>query len=152
MSDAEAASKCATTIAHMKKSILLSTCAILAFALNASAQRDEARIDSARAAIDETREYRGDRDFRQDREFQKSNIRAGYEIDRLNSDVRQLRYEIRGTRTGPGIRERVERLNRDTDRLTALYRQNRLRSWEAYRRAEDLRGEVKRIRWILRGR
>ncbi|MDQ2919522.1 MAG: hypothetical protein M3R10_06560 [Verrucomicrobiota bacterium] len=136
----------------MKKIILLNSLAIFAFVFSASAQRDEARVDSARAAIDETRQYRGDSEFRADRDFQRGRVRADYAINRLNRDVRDLRYELRNARTGQRIRDRFERLKGDTDRLTALYRRNRLRSWEVIRRAEDLRADAGRIRAMLRGR
>ncbi len=131
----------------MKRILALALCS---FALNATAQKEPTRIDAARAAIDTTREYRGDTEFRDDRESQKANIRVGYQLDKLNRDVRQLRSELRAVRSSR-IRERFDRLARDTDRLTAVYRQNRIRLSEAYQRTQDLRAELVRIRQMMRG-
>jgi hypothetical protein len=133
----------------MKGLTLLLSLATFAFAANAAAQNNDARVDAARAAIDQTREYRGDSEFRQDRELQKANVRVGYEIDQLNREVRRLRYDIHATRVGHHIRDRFDRLVRDTDRLTALYRQNRVRLSDAYRQTQDLRAEVIRIRQMM---
>lgn len=133
----------------MKGLTLLLSLALFAFALNAAAQNNVPRVDAARAAIDNSREYRGDQEFRNDREMQKANIRVGYEIDKLNSEVRQLRVEIGNSRNGK-IRARYDRLNRETDRLTAAYKQNRIRLSEAWKQAQDLRAEVVRIRQMLR--
>jgi hypothetical protein len=133
----------------MKGLTLLLPFAIFAFALNAAAQNNDVRVNAARAAIDQTREYRGDSEFRQDRELQRANNRVGYEIDQLNREVRRLRYDIRTTHTSLRIRDRFDRLTRDTDRLTAIYRQNRLRLSEASRRAQNLRAEVVRIRQLV---
>ncbi len=131
----------------MKRFILAFSLAALAFSGNASAQYDP-RVDAARFAEDQNRMYRGDNEYRDDREFGRNNARAGWEIDKLNSEVRRLQYEIRGIRSDR-LRARFDRLHQETDRLTALYRRNRIRSWEARRRAEDLRGDAARLREML---
>src|SRR5438105_44213 len=112
MTATDLASDCARQELLMKKFALFSSLILLAFALPASAQRDVERVDAARAAVDETREYRGDRDYRDDREFGRNRARAEYEIDALNREVRGLRYEMRGIRS-ERLRERFDRLNRD---------------------------------------
>ncbi|MGZ5019105.1 MAG: hypothetical protein ACXWAV_01630 [Chthoniobacterales bacterium] len=138
-----------TTGVLMKKTILLSSLAVFALTFDAAGQGEAARVDAARAAIDTTREYRGDRDFRNDREVGRNRARAQYEIDALNRDVRKLREEMRGIRS-ERIRGRFDRLVRDTDRLTALFRQERLHSSEARHRAEDLQGDAARLRAMIR--
>ena len=134
----------------MKKFILPLRLALIAG--SAFAQHDTARVDAARLAQEQNREYRGDAEFRDDRDFAKSNARTGWEIDRLNREVRQLRNELRGVHLGSRIRNRFDKLIRDTDRLTALYRQNRLHGSEVRGRAQELRDEIQHIRWMLRHR
>jgi Ni/Co efflux regulator RcnB len=132
----------------VKRFILFGSAAIFALAVNASAQTDAARVNAARAAIDTTPEFRGDAEYRQDRDVQKANIHVGAEIDKLNRDVQQLRADLSGNRSSR-IRERFDRLTRDTDQLNAAYRKNRIRLSDAYRRTEDLRAEAQRIRKML---
>ncbi len=131
----------------MKRFILTFSLAALAFIGTAWAQHDT-RVDAARFAEEQNREYRGDNENRSDREFGRENARAGYEIERLNQEVRELRYQVskNGSRH---IRGRFQQLEQDTDRLTALYRQHRLRSEEARQRAFDLRRDVSHIRTML---
>ena len=77
--------------------------------------------------------------------------RVGYELDRLNREVRQVRFEIRGFRgEGRRIRWRFDRVQRATDRLNYEYERRIASPGQIRRRIEQVRGELYQIRQDLR--
>lgn len=149
------ASQLTTTKRKMKNlicSISLSIIALSAIAPSASAQRgDSGRVDAARLADEQNREFRGDNEFRRDREWQRWEARTAAQIDDLNRDVRRLGNDVRISHPGRWVRERYADVVRDTDRVTALFRQRRVRLPEIRRRIDEIRGEMSRVRGALRG-
>ena len=79
--------------------------------------------------------------------------RVGYEIDRLNRDIQQVRAEIR-VYGGEGrrIRYRFDRVLRGADRVNYEYSRRLVPPFEIRRRVEQLRGELYAIREDLRFR
>lgn len=123
----------------MKKLSLILTAAaagLSMFASDAVAQRIVVDTPGARIGIRD----RGDR-------------RVGYELDRLNREVRQTRFEIRAFRgEGRRIRFRFERVERAADRLNYEYDRRLAPPWQIRRRVEQLRAELYDIRRDLRER
>lgn len=79
--------------------------------------------------------------------------RVGYELDRMNREVRQVRYEIRSFRgEGRRIRWRFERVQRAADRLNYEYDRRLSSPWQIRRRIEQVRAELDDIRRDLRFR
>ena len=79
--------------------------------------------------------------------------RVGYELDRLNREIRQVRYEIRAARgEGRRIRYRFDRVERAADRLNYEYRRGLARPFEVRRRIDRVRAELYDIRRDLRRR
>ena len=106
------------------------------FASDASAQRIVVETPGTRVAPS----YRGDR-------------RVGYELDRLNRDVRQTRHEMRTFRgEGRRIHYRFERVQRATERLNYEYERRLSSSWQIRRRIVQVRVELDDIRGDLRVR
>ena len=122
----------------MKKLALYLTVAaagLTMFASDASAQRIVVETPGARLGIGPG----GDR-------------RIGYDLDRLNREVRQLRVEIR--RHGGGRRAwyRFERVQRSAERLNYEYDRRMSSPWQVRRRIEQVRAEIYNIREDLRER
>lgn len=121
----------------MKKIALFLTVAaagLTMFAADASAQRIVVETPGARLGM------RGDR-------------RVGYELERLNREVRQLRFEIRAYRgEGRRIRWRFERVQRAADRLVYDYDRRLSSPWQLRRRIQQLQGEIDEIRRDMRFR
>jgi hypothetical protein len=129
--------------------ISLAVLSLAGLATTASAQRN---VDAARLAIEQNRDYRGDVEFRGDRDWQRWHARTAADLDRLNAEVRELRFELRRIRAGGRFWARYQSIVRDTDRLTALFRQGRLRGQEVRSRAAEIRSDVYRLRrWALGG-
>ncbi|HSH39330.1 MAG TPA: hypothetical protein VK993_11135 [Chthoniobacterales bacterium] len=106
------------------------------FAADASAQRIIVETPGARLGVGE----RGDR-------------RVGYDLDRLNREVRQLRFEIRAYRgEGRRIRWRYDRVQRVTDRLNYEYQRRISSPWQIRRRIQQVRAEIYDIRNDMRDR
>lgn len=79
--------------------------------------------------------------------------RVGYELDRLNRDIQQVRYEIRAFRgEGRRIRFRFDRVLRAADRVNYDYNRRLAPPYEIRRRIEQLRAELYAIREDLRFR
>ena len=79
--------------------------------------------------------------------------RVGYDLDRLNRDVRQVRFEIRAYRgEGRRIRWRFDRVLRATDRLNYEYERRISSPWQIRRRIDQVRAELYEIRQDLRVR
>ena len=139
----------------MKKQILsfsLTLLALTAIAGNSSAQGYDQRVDAARAAADEGRSNRPDRDD-WNRGGGRGNRRAAYDLDRLTREVRAVRVEIGDSRrVGRRVRDRFRRVLRATDYLNDQFRRGELRGWEVRRRADEIRAELERIRFELRSR
>jgi hypothetical protein len=121
----------------MKKLALFLTVAaagLTMFASDAAAQRIVVQTPGARLGLG------GDR-------------RVGYDLDRLNREVRQVRFEIRSFRgEGRRIRWRFDRVLRATDRLNYEYDRRLAPPWQIRRRIEQVRGELYEIREDLRYR
>jgi hypothetical protein len=114
--------------------------ALTAFAGTASAQNNERRVDAARGAAEEGRNYRHESD-----DWNHVERRTAYIIDRLNRDVRELRLEI-GNYKGQYIRDRFHRVVKATEYLNAQFRRGELRGWDARRRADEIEDELERVR------
>jgi len=137
----------------MKKLILSFSLMLLGFtgiSINASAQGYDPRVDVSRLAVDESRTYRGDRDW--DRDNDRRNSRVAYDLDRLNREVRQVRAVINSRGVGPRLRERFRGVLRATDYLNAQFRRGNMRGWEIRRRGDAIRADLDRIRQELRAR
>ena len=124
----------------MKKLALILTVAaagLTIFASDASAQRIVVETPGGRLGIGERG---GDR-------------RVGYDLARLNREVRQLRFEIRAYRgEGRRIRWRYERVERAAERLSYEYDRRISSPWQIRRRIEQLRSEIYDIRGDMRDR
>ena len=122
----------------MKKLALFLTVAatgLTMFAADASAQRIVVETPGARLGI-------GDRG---------GDRRVGYDLERLNREVRELRFEIRrygGRRAG----YRYERVQRAAERLNYEYDRRAASPWKIRRRIEQVRAEIYAIREDLRDR
>jgi hypothetical protein len=123
----------------MKKLALILTVAaagLTIFASDVSAQRIVVETPGGRLGI-------GDRG---------GDRRVGYDLDRLNREVRQLRYEIRRSDGGRRAWYRFERVQRATERLTYEYDRRAASPWQIRRRIEQVRAEIYDIREDLRNR
>ena len=121
----------------MKKLALFLTVAaagLTMFASDASAQRIVVETPGGRLGIGSG----GDR-------------RVGYDLERLNREVRQLRFEIRRY-GGRRAAYRYERVQRSTDRLNYEYQRRVSSPWQIRRRIEQVRAEIYEIREDLRNR
>ena len=79
--------------------------------------------------------------------------RAGYELDRLNREIQQVRFEIRAYRgEGRRIRYRFDRVLRGAERVNYEYSRRLAPPYETRRRIEQLRAELYAIREDLRFR
>ena len=79
--------------------------------------------------------------------------RVGYDLDRLNREIRQARFEVRAFRgEGRRIRFRLERVERAASRLNYEYDRRISSPWQIRRRIEQLRAELDDIRRDLRVR
>ena len=79
--------------------------------------------------------------------------RAGYELDRLNRELQQVRFELRTYRGRvPRIRYRFDRVLRAADRVNYQYNRRLVPAFEIRRRVEQLRAELYAIREDLRFR
>ncbi len=109
----------------MKKLALFLTAAaagLTMFASDAAAQRIVVETPGGRIGV-------GDRG---------GDRRVGYDLDRLNREVRQLRFEIRGFRgEGRRIRWRYDRVQRATDRLNYEFDRRLSPPWQIRRRIEQ---------------
>ncbi len=114
-------------------------------AAHVSAQHYDTRVDVP-AIVNADRYY--DRELRGDDDWQR-HLRS--ELERLNSEVAQVRREIGGSRDGH-IRERFHGIVRSTERLNAGYEQRRIRGSEVRRRVEEIRSELDGVRRELRDR
>ena len=123
----------------MKKLALILTVAaagLTMFASDASAQRIVVETPGARLGLGDGR---GDR-------------RVGYDLDRLNREVRQLRFEIRRSAGGRRAWYRFERVQRSAERLNYEYDRRVSSPWQIRRRIEQVRAEIYDIREDLRNR
>lgn len=77
--------------------------------------------------------------------------RAGYEIERLRGEVRQVRLEIGGSQDRR-IRYQFSRVLRATEQLNSEYRRGTIRGWEVRRRAEEIRADLYRVQREVRER
>ena len=124
----------------MKKLTLFLTVAaasLTMFAADASAQRIVVETPGARARLGLG--HPGDR-------------RIGYDLDRLNREVRQLRYEIRRHSGGRRAWYRFERVQRSAERLNYEYDRRISSPWQIRRRIEQVRAEIYDLREDLRTR
>ena len=79
--------------------------------------------------------------------------RAAYDLDRLNREVRQVRYEIRAYRgEGRRIWARYGQVQRAADRLNYEFDRRLSPPWQIRRRIEQVRAEIYAIREDLRYR
>ena len=137
----------------MKRLTITLSAALLsltAMAGNVSAQGYDRRVDAARVAVAEGRAYRSERDNwnRGD-----GDRRASQDLDRLNREVREVRVAIGDShRTGQRIRDRFRRVLTATEHLNARFRRGDIRGWEVRRRADEIRGDLERVRRDLRRR
>jgi hypothetical protein len=106
------------------------------FASDASAQRIVVEAPGARLGL-------GDRG---------GDRRVGYDLDRLNREVRQLRVEIRRYEGGRRAVYRFERVQRAAERLSYEYDRRMSSPWQTRRRIEQVRAEISDIREDLRNR
>ena len=123
----------------MKKLALILTVAaagLTVFASDVSAQRIIVETPGARLGV-------GDRG---------GDRRVGYDLDRLNREVRQLRFEIRRSSGGRRAWSRFERVQRATERLTYEYERRAASPWQIRRRIEQVRAEIYEIRQDMRDR
>ena len=124
----------------MKKLALILTVAaagLTTFAADASAQRIVVETPGARLGL-------GDRG---------GDRRVGYDLDRLNRELRQLQFEIRAYRgEGRRIRWRFDRVQRAADRLNYEYQRRISSPWQIRRRIEQVRAEIHDIRGDMRDR
>jgi len=122
----------------MKKLALLLTvtaAGLSMFAADASAQRIVVETPASRLAV-------RDRDGR-----------VGYELERLNREIRQARYEVRTFRgEGRRIRFRLERVERAASRLNYEHQRRLSSSSQLRRRIDQVRAELNDIRRDLRVR
>ena len=124
----------------MKKLTLFLTVAaasLTMFAADASAQRIVVETPGTRARLGLG--HPGDR-------------RVGYDLDRLNREVRQLRNELRAYRGGRRMWFRYERVQRSAERLNYEYDRRMSSPWQVRRRIEQVRAEIYDIREDLRDR
>ena len=122
----------------MKKLTLFLTVAaagLTMFAADASAQRIVVETPGPRLSVGRP----GDR-------------RVGYDLDRLNREVRQLRNEVRAYRGGRRMWFRYERVQRSAERLNYEYDRRISSPWQVRRRIEQVRAEIYAIREDLRDR
>jgi hypothetical protein len=122
----------------MKKLALFLTVAaagLTMFASDASAQRIVVETPGARLGLGPG----GDR-------------RIAYDLDRLNREVRQLRFEIRRYAGGRRMWYRFERVQRSAERLNYEYSRRIASPWQIRRRIESVRAEIYDIREDLRDR
>lgn len=120
---------------------------LTAVAVNtASAQRydDRATISVPIPGVRIEERGRDDRDGR-------GEGRAGYEIERLRGEVRQVRLEIGGSQDRR-IRYQFSRVLRATEQLNSEYRRGTIRGWEVRRRAEEIRADLYRVQREVRER
>ena len=123
----------------MKKLALILTVAaagLTMFASDASAQRIVVETPGVALGL---RDRGGDR-------------RIGYDLARLNREVRQLRHELRSYRGGRRMWHRYERVQRASERLNYEYDRRAASPWQIRRRIEQVRGEIYDIRGDLRDR
>ena len=79
--------------------------------------------------------------------------RVGYDLDRLNREIRQVRFEVRAVRgEGRRIRFRLERIERAASRLNYEYGRGIASPWQIRRRIEQVRAELYDLRRDLRVR
>ena len=79
--------------------------------------------------------------------------RVGYDLARLNREIRQARFEVRAFRgEGRRIRYRLARVERAADRLNYEYDRRMSSPWQVRRRIEQVRAELYDIRRDLRVR
>ena len=78
--------------------------------------------------------------------------RVGYDLDRLNREVRQLRNEVRGHRGGRRMWLRYERVQRAAERLNYEYDRRMSSPGQVRRRIDQVRAEIYDIRQDLRDR
>ena len=78
--------------------------------------------------------------------------RVGYDLDRLNREVRQLRNEVRGHRGGRRMWFRYERVQRAAERLNYEYDRRMSSPGQVRRRIDQVRAEIYDIRQDLRDR
>ncbi len=78
--------------------------------------------------------------------------RVAYDLDRLNREVRQLRFEIRRLSGGRRAWYRFERVQRAAERLNYEYDRRISSPWQIRRRIEQVRAEIYDIRQDLRDR
>ena len=123
----------------MKKLALILTVAaagLTTFASDASAQRIVVETPGVALGL---RERGGDR-------------RVGYDLERLNHEVRQLRNELRSHRGGRRMWHRYERVQRASERLNYEYDRRVSSPWQIRRRIDQVRAEIYDIREDLRDR
>ena len=123
----------------MKKLALILTVAaagLTIFASDVSAQRIVVETPGGRLGVGDGR---GDR-------------RVGYDLDRLNREVRQLRFEIRRASGGRRAWGRFERVQRASERLNYEYERRVSSPWQIRRRIEQVRAEIYEIRADMRDR
>ena len=123
----------------MKKLALILTVAaagLTMFASDASAQRIVLDTPAVRLGF---HDRGGDR-------------RIGYDLERLNREVRQLRYELRAYRGGRRMWYRYERVERASERLNYQYDRRVSSPWQIRRRIDQVRAEIYDIREDLRDR
>ena len=105
-------------------------------AADASAQRIVVETPGARFGV----RHPGDR-------------RVAYDLERLNREIRQARFEVRAFRgEGRRIRFRLERVERAAGRLNYEYDRRLSSPWQIRRRVDQLRAELEDIRRDLRVR
>jgi hypothetical protein len=127
----------------MKKAALSLTIAALgltAFATSASAQRyDERTTVSIPVPSVVVRDGRG------------GDRRAGYDLERLNQEVRRLRPRVFGF-GGGRMRYEFARISRAADQLNNRYQRGGYNGWRLRREIEDVRAQVARLEADLRTR
>ena len=121
-------------------------------ATNASAQRFDSRIEVAEQA----RQYRPDREIREDRaewEYRGGrDRRLGRAVDQLRREVRQVREQIRlSGGGGRRIRYQFSRVVRATEQIENEFRRGENPS-RIRRHIEQTRSELYRVQSELRGR
>ena len=131
----------------MKKSIISFSLAVLIAAgvANVSAQRTDARLDTAQI-VNESRDYHHN-DWQGGRDR-----RLGADIDRLNRRLQDVRYDLRRYNASRWLRNDFYRVEQRINRLTAEYRRGLRNRWELSRRAEELRSDLYRIQRDIRNR
>lgn len=140
----------------MKKLILPLSLVLLGFttiATTASAQRYDAEVRyEGEQRFEGEERYEGRRGRAQIVVQRGRDGRLGYDLERLNRQLRIVRGDLRAYGAGRRIRAEYYQIARETERLNYQFRRAPRRGWEMRRRVEQLRSDLFRLQQEVRSR